>query len=152
RRLEHDPEKWLPVSRLREALGKPCRVARCFGGRRQGGRDHAPKKKRHDERIGHITTIARSLTDQAGGAPGGNAADVAAVRFTGDGALPAVFAVTDYASGAVATAALAIAELIRQLGGAAPAVAVDRRLASFWFGQSIRPIDWELPPLWDPIA
>jgi hypothetical protein len=31
--LEHDPEKWMPVSRLREAR---------FGGRKQVGKDHAP--------------------------------------------------------------------------------------------------------------
>ena len=34
--LEHDPEKWEPVSRLREAR---------FGGRRKVGKDHAQIKK-----------------------------------------------------------------------------------------------------------
>ncbi len=33
--IEHDPEKWKPVSRLREAR---------FGGRRKVGKDHAPIK------------------------------------------------------------------------------------------------------------
>jgi len=99
-----------------------------------------------------MAMIARGLTGQAWRSLGGNPADAATVAFTGDGALPAVFAVTDLAGAAVATAALSIAELARQLGGAAPAVSVDRRLASFWFGLSIRPIGWELPPLWDPIA
>jgi hypothetical protein len=33
--LEHDPEKWEPVSRLREAR---------FGGRRKVGKDHAQTK------------------------------------------------------------------------------------------------------------
>jgi hypothetical protein len=33
--LEHDPEKWKPVSRLREAR---------FGGRRKVGEDHAQTK------------------------------------------------------------------------------------------------------------
>jgi hypothetical protein len=39
------PEKWTPASRLREARGNACRVARCLGGRRQIGKDHAPVKK-----------------------------------------------------------------------------------------------------------
>jgi len=37
-----DPERWVPVSRLREALGIVRRLARCFGGRRQVGKHHAP--------------------------------------------------------------------------------------------------------------
>jgi hypothetical protein len=40
RRLKHDPEKWEPVSRLREAQAPVCRFVRCFGGRRQVGKDH----------------------------------------------------------------------------------------------------------------
>jgi hypothetical protein len=32
-----------PVSRLREARKPVCRFARCFGGRRQVGKDHAQK-------------------------------------------------------------------------------------------------------------
>ena len=30
-----------------------------------------------------------------------------------------------------------------------PRVEVDRRLASLWFGFSIRPIDWAIPAPWD---
>src|SRR5262245_15841520 len=37
----HDPEKWKPVSRLREAQGWSAPVHECFGGRRQVGKDHA---------------------------------------------------------------------------------------------------------------
>lgn len=29
---------------------------------------------------------------------------------------------------------------------------VDRRLASMWFGMSVRPQNWTLPPLWDPVG
>jgi hypothetical protein len=42
--LKHDPEKWWPVSRLREAQAPVCRFVRCFGGRRQVGKDHAQAK------------------------------------------------------------------------------------------------------------
>jgi len=83
---------------------------------------------------------------------GGNAALPAAVGFTGDGDLPSVFAVSDLAAGVAAAAGLAIAELIAAGGDAAPAVQVDRRLASFWFGTTLRPLGWSVPPPWDPIA
>src|SRR5262245_53935952 len=41
----HVPEKWSPVSRLREARGNACHMARCFGGRRQVRNGHADMKK-----------------------------------------------------------------------------------------------------------
>jgi len=39
--LEHDPEKRVPVSRLREALVSVPGRDSCFGGRSQVGKDHA---------------------------------------------------------------------------------------------------------------
>ena len=33
-----------------------------------------------------------------------------------------------------------------------PPVTVDRRLASFWFSKSIRPIGWRMPGVWDAFA
>jgi hypothetical protein len=43
--VEHDPEKWVPVSRLREALATTSFFVECFGGRRQVREDHAQKKQ-----------------------------------------------------------------------------------------------------------
>jgi hypothetical protein len=43
--MVHDPEKWAPVSRLREVLVQSHDVDRCFGGRRQVGKDHARENK-----------------------------------------------------------------------------------------------------------
>ena len=43
--------------------------------------------------------------------------------------------------------AAAVAELVD-----APRATVDRRLASFWVGASLRPHGWKLPPAWDPVA
>lgn len=74
------------------------------------------------------------------------------VPCTGDGALSSAFAVTDLASASFAVAGQAVCELLRQQTGHLPALAVDRRLASFWFASSLRPIGWNTPPLWDPIA
>src|SRR5215831_18507373 len=45
RALEHDPENWVPISRLREARGSISRLAWRFGGRRQVGKRSCSKKR-----------------------------------------------------------------------------------------------------------
>ncbi len=98
--------------------------------------------------------LARSITESAWIEMGGDPAACARprLRFVGAGGLPSTFAVTDLASAAIAVAALTVAELAQAHGGRAPAVTVDRRLASMWFGWSIRPVGWALPPSRDPIT
>ena len=98
------------------------------------------------------TTQAEVFLRQIWTSLGGSAALPSVVGFTGDGELPSVFAVSDLAAGVIAACGLAIAELIAASGGAMPAVQVDRRLASFWFGTTLRPLGWSVPPPWDPIA
>ncbi|KAB0500109.1 CoA transferase [Pseudomonas vancouverensis] len=72
--------------------------------------------------------------------------------FLSSGALPSAFAVTDLACASIGVAGQAVSELLHQQTGHLPSVAVDRRLASFWFASSIRPTGWSVPPLWDPVA
>ena len=74
------------------------------------------------------------------------------VKEEGRGSLPSSFAVTDFATASIAAAGLALAEFSSLRGKPLPDVIVDRRLSSFWFAKSIRPIGWSLPPQWDPIA
>ena len=74
------------------------------------------------------------------------------LTFTEAGALPSTFAVTELASASIGAAGQAVAQLIQQQTGRLPGVSVDRRLASFWFSSSIRPVGWQVPPLWDPVA
>jgi len=74
------------------------------------------------------------------------------VGFTAQGALPSAFPVTDLAASSMAAAGLAVDELRQAAGHAASRLAVDRRLASFWFASSLRPLGWQVPPIWDPIA
>ncbi|OCW58011.1 acyl-CoA transferase [Hoeflea olei] len=83
---------------------------------------------------------------------GGGAARPDQVEIAGVGALPSVFAVSDFAAAAMATAGLAVAEWVGLHAGQAPQVRVDRRLASLWFGFSIAPDGWELPSAWDAVA
>jgi CoA-transferase family III len=108
--------------------------------------------------------IRPSATGQAGATPfaamlddiweaaGGGADALERLHTIGDGALPSVFAVSDLAAASVAAAGFAIADWIAARSGAKPRVSVDRRLASFWFGFSLRPHGWSPPPPWDPIA
>jgi len=63
--------------------------------------------------------------------------------------LPSAYRVSDLAAGA---AALSVSGLIGVGRGRPPRVEVDRRLAGLWFGWSIKPIGWEMPAAWDPIA
>ncbi len=74
------------------------------------------------------------------------------LRVAGVGDLPSVFAVTDLASASVGAACLAVAELVAARHGRWPGAAVDRRLASLWFGSSLCPEGWSLPPIWDAVA
>jgi len=74
------------------------------------------------------------------------------IPFTSSGVLPSAFAVTDLASASIAAAGQAVAELLHSQTGRLPGLSVDRRLASFWFATSLRPIGWSVPPPWDPIA
>jgi crotonobetainyl-CoA:carnitine CoA-transferase CaiB-like acyl-CoA transferase len=82
----------------------------------------------------------------------GDPAALEAIAVTGTGALPSAFAVTDFASAAVAVAAAAVREIIHGNTGSRPPLTVDRRLCSFWFGMSIRPQGWTLPAMWDPVT
>ncbi len=96
--------------------------------------------------------IANALTQIVWSAIGGNESFVDSVSFVGAGGLPSAYPVTDFASATIATAALSILELLGRRSGQAQSAVVDRRLSSLWFGLSIRPIGWKLPPLWDPMA
>ena len=74
------------------------------------------------------------------------------IPFTSQGALPSAFAVTDLACTSIAAAGQAVGQLLQQHTGRLPTLEVDRRLASFWFATSIRPVGWSVPPMWDPVA
>lgn len=85
-------------------------------------------------------------------AEGGDPQLLDTVRLSGAGELVSPFRVTDFATAAVAAAGAAVAELLLEGTGTLPTVQVDRRLASLWFGTSLRPQGWEMPPQWDVVA
>lgn len=99
-----------------------------------------------------MSARAERMARAAWRAIGGDDSAVAALRFAGDGGLPSTFAVSDLAAAAIGVAALSIGELAQTASGTMPPVTVDRRLASFWFSKSIRPIGWRMPGVWDAFA
>jgi len=82
----------------------------------------------------------------------GDAGCLDRVSLSIDGGLPSAFPVSLLAQATVGAAALALSEVIEALGGPVTPVAVDGRLASFWFGTSLRPQQWTTPSLWDAVA
>lgn len=103
---------------------------------------------RFGDAMSHMREFLSAMTDSSGDEQG-TARDVS---FAGSDSLPSVFPVSDLAAAAVAAAGVAVADFMTAAFGARQRVEVDRRLASLWFGFSIRPIDWALPAPWDPIA
>lgn len=74
------------------------------------------------------------------------------LRVVGRGSLPSCFDVTGLAVASLGAAARELVRLEEADRGADACVEVDRRLASLWFGFSLRPLGWSLPSPWDPIA
>jgi len=97
-------------------------------------------------------TSVRTVICELWNAMGGRPDLLGKVMVTGEGSLPSIFAVSNFATAAIAASGLALAEWAEARSGTAPDISVDRRLASLWFGFSIAPQGWELPPAWDPVA
>ncbi|KGU88557.1 CoA transferase [Burkholderia pseudomallei] len=104
----------------------------------------------HTEPSGHARAAAylRDIWQAANGDPEW----LRTLAFGGAGVLPSAFPVTDFASAAIGAASVALAEFVHRATGRLPGVRVDRRYASLWFGTSLRPRGWNMPPLWDAIA
>jgi hypothetical protein len=83
---------------------------------------------------------------------GGGEAWLGRIEISGSGDLPSAFAVADLAAASIGAAALAVAERAASATSRPLNAVVDRRLASLWFGFSLKPQGWTLPPVWDPIA
>lgn len=78
--------------------------------------------------------------------------DEASIGQTGAGDLDSWFATTDLAVATIGIAGLMLSGFAASLVGREGRVSVDRRLASLWFGWTLRPLGWTLPAPWDPLA
>lgn len=88
--------------------------------------------------------IAETADDSGAWTPAG--------LLAGEGDLPSWFGVTDLAAASIAMAGIELSRLAQSAGLDLGPMRVDRRLASFWFGTSLRPTGWALPPKWDSVA
>lgn len=80
----------------------------------------------------------------------GQTAPVSELNVSGDQELKSWFDITGLA---IASIGMAGGMLARWADFGNPGlVTVDRRLASLWFGMTLRPDGWQLPSPWDPIA
>jgi len=99
------------------------------------------------------TELGRSLLETIWQAAKGMATKTDSVSFTGQGSLPSFFGVTELATASMGAAGLATASLVEALHASCGqrhqthSVQVDRRLASFWFASTIRPLGWVPPTL-----
>lgn len=99
-----------------------------------------------------MTPLIHTLLDEIWQSLGQCPAPADRLTVSGTGALPSAFPVTELATAAWSAAGLACAELLRREGAAAQQVWVDQRLASLWFGWTLRPLGWTLPAAWDALA
>jgi len=103
------------------------------------------------------TEIGRSLLETIWQAAKGTATETHRVSFTGQGSLPSFFCVTALAAASMGAAGLATSSLLEALHTSddqphqTHSVQVDRRLASFWFGSTIRPQGW-VPPTFTEVG
>ncbi len=75
------------------------------------------------------------------------------IQIIGRGDLPSPFRVTDLAAETMGYAGAMLQRYANtSISEPAGPVMVDRRLASFWFDMTIRPLGWQLPPVWDAVA
>ncbi|MCP4486445.1 MAG: acyl-CoA transferase [Gammaproteobacteria bacterium] len=75
------------------------------------------------------------------------------ISFAGIDVLPSCFETTRLASCSIMAAAISLRRLFQaDKNPTSNQIRVNRRLASLWFGQSIVPEGWKLPPVWDEIA
>jgi crotonobetainyl-CoA:carnitine CoA-transferase CaiB-like acyl-CoA transferase len=84
--------------------------------------------------------------------PSGAADDCIVPAVLASGSLPSAFPVTALAVASIGAAGQALAGYMATGFGQRPAVAVDRRLASFWFETTLRPVHWAVPDVRDPIT
>ncbi|GAA0995111.1 CoA transferase [Nocardiopsis tropica] len=100
----------------------------------------------HDVADDVARAMATDILDSGRCPPG------AGLTFTGTGALPSAFPVTEFAAASVGAAGVAAADLASAGDGRRRDVRVDRRLASMWFAWSLRPTGWRPPSPWDDVA
>jgi hypothetical protein len=79
---------------------------------------------------------------------------IAPVNVLGDERFDSYYPVSALAVSSIAAVGSSISSLIYEAGlcSKLPEIQVNQRLASLWFRQSLYPVAWDLPPIWDSVA
>lgn len=99
-----------------------------------------------------MPTLTQKLLEEIWQSLGHRATPEDPLAVSGEGELASAFPVSELATACWGAAGLACAGLLQQSKGGMPKVFVDRRLASLWFGWTLRPLGWQLPAAWDALA
>lgn len=70
----------------------------------------------------------------------------------GDDTLPSWFEVSSLVQASIGAASSAIARYVELLSNQTVDVTLNSRLANLWFGMTLQPDGWSIPPAWDSIA
>lgn len=95
-----------------------------------------------------MTPLIHTLLDEIWQSTEQRPAPCDRLTVSGTGALPSAFPSPNWLPPRSA-AGLACAELLRREAAEAPQVWIDQRLASLWFGWTLRPLGWTLPAAQD---
>lgn len=88
-----------------------------------------------------MDTLTQTLLAEIGQSLGhSDNAPAIALTVGGEGSLNSAFPVSELATASLGAAGLACAQLLQQNQGGEPQVFVDSRLASLWFGWTLRPL------------
>jgi crotonobetainyl-CoA:carnitine CoA-transferase CaiB-like acyl-CoA transferase len=70
----------------------------------------------------------------------------------GNETLPSWFNVSDLARFSIGAAGASVTRFVETATGQSTNVSVDTRLANLWFGMTLQPKGWSIPPAWDSVA
>ncbi|MBX2880381.1 MAG: CoA transferase [Granulosicoccus sp.] len=99
-----------------------------------------------------IQSALPAVQSAANNQPSQDEANASGFTFTGTGALPSCYAVTELATASLAASGGELARYLKATGRDGGDVIVDQRLSSLWFGFSTRAVGWDFPSIWDAIA
>jgi crotonobetainyl-CoA:carnitine CoA-transferase CaiB-like acyl-CoA transferase len=98
------------------------------------------------------TELTRRLYRSMWAALGGHGAADDLVTFANGAVLPGPFAVSHVGAASFGAVGAAVADLVSTVTGAAPAVRVDRTLASVWLTQWSAPVGWDRGTPWHGVS
>lgn len=99
-----------------------------------------------------MDAITKNLLSEIWQSLGNRTTSFEQITVSGEGGFASAFPVTELATASWSATGLACSKLLHSHRSYMPHVSVDRRLAALWFGWTLKPLGWQLPPAWDALA